>query len=162
MLHYKFTSQSFETCQGLRNRVPQMYFALQVITSIAKDDEGREKRKRKKEDNSQIVTFLWGKRNYLKYSLSQMIGQQLSVNNNLKYVGDKKKDLLLLVFYTFLKLSTKGPFIFFSPLPFICLFIEKLCGYSHIQQCANVSGKALRLSVAIYKTNWQLEVSVLI
>ena len=52
-----------------------MYFALQVITSIAKDDEGREKRKRKKEDNSQIVTFLWGKRNYLKYSLSQLIGQ---------------------------------------------------------------------------------------
>lgn len=53
----------------------------------------------------------------------------------------------------FLKVSTKGPFIFISPLPFNCLFLEKFCRYSHIQQCANVSGKAFTLSVAIDKTN---------
>ena len=50
-----------------------MYFALKVITSIAKNDEGRERKK--EEDKSQIVTLLWGKRNDLKYSLSQLIGQ---------------------------------------------------------------------------------------
>ena len=58
-------------------------------------------------------------------------------------------DQLLLVFYTFLKLSTKGPFIFFSPLSFNCLFLEKFCRYSQIQQRSNVSGKAFTLSVAI-------------
>ena len=70
-------------------------------------------------------------------------------------------DLLHLVFYTFLELSSKGPFIFF----FLCLsilFLGKLWGYSHIQQCANISGKALTLLAAIYKTNWQLGVNALL
>ena len=65
--------------------VPQMYFASQVITSMAKDDVGGEKK-----DESQIVTLLWGKRNDLKYFLQRLIGLQQSVNNNLKNVGDKK------------------------------------------------------------------------
>ena len=41
----------------------------------------------------------------------------------------------------------KGPFIFFSPLPFNCLYIEKVCGYS---TCP--CGKAITLSVAMDKT----------
>ena len=46
-----------------------MYFASQVITSMAKDDAGEKKRKKEKKDESQIVTLLWGKRNDLKYFL---------------------------------------------------------------------------------------------
>ena len=61
-------------------RVPQMYFASQVITSMAKDDAG------KKKYESQIVTLLWGKRNDLKYFLRRLIGLQQPVNNNLKNV----------------------------------------------------------------------------
>ena len=45
-----------------------MYFASQVITSMAKDDAG------KKKYESQIVTLLWGKRNDLKYFLRRLIG----------------------------------------------------------------------------------------
>ena len=66
-----------------------MYFASQVITSMAKDVQGK-KRKKEKKDESQIVTLLWGKRNDLKYFLRRLIGQYQSVNNNLKNVGDKK------------------------------------------------------------------------
>ena len=35
-----------------------MYFALQEITSMDKDDEGR---KRKKKDEIQIAPLIWGK-----------------------------------------------------------------------------------------------------
>ena len=62
-------------------------------------------------------------------------------------------DLLLLVFYTFLKFPLKDHSFSFLLMPFNCLFLEKFCRYSHIQQCANVSGKAFTLSVAIDKTN---------
>ena len=51
-----------------------MYFASQVITSMAKDVQGK-KRKKEKKDESQIVTLLWGKRNDLKYFLRRLIGQ---------------------------------------------------------------------------------------
>ena len=38
-----------------------MYFALQEITSLAKDDERRKRKKKKKEDKRQIVKLLWAK-----------------------------------------------------------------------------------------------------
>jgi len=37
----KYFQWSFLVCLGLRNRFPWMYFALQVIASMAKNDEGR-------------------------------------------------------------------------------------------------------------------------
>ena len=42
ILHYKIHLKwSFPVCSRLRNRVPKIYFALQEITSMAKDVWGR-------------------------------------------------------------------------------------------------------------------------